>query len=79
MKILKLFNSYPNCICVIYTGDTDVKPEEIIKNANDRLAIELSPTRTKFVYLRLRFLVLDKYYPIFTLLGFLTLLEFNIK
>lgn len=67
MKVLQ--DAYPNCVCVIYTGDTDVQPEDIIKNATDRLAIELSPIRTKFVYLKFRFLVLDKYYPIFTLLG----------
>lgn len=61
--------SYPNCVCVIYTGDTNATPEEFIKKANERFKIELSPVRTRFVYLRLRFLVLDKYYPIFTLLG----------
>jgi len=54
-------------LCYLYREQ--ITPENIVKNANERLAIELSPTRTKFVHLRLRFLVLDKYYPIFTLLG----------
>lgn len=64
-----LQDNYPNCICVIYTGDKVSSPNEFIQKAKERFNIELSPTRTQFVYLRFRFLVLDKYYPVFTLLG----------
>lgn len=64
-----MFSRYPSCVCIIYTGDREVKPEVILKNAAERLNIELSAERTQFVYLRLRFLTLDKYYPMFTLLG----------
>ncbi|CAF0800194.1 unnamed protein product [Brachionus calyciflorus] len=67
--IKALQDAYPNCICVVYTGDKVDSPDEFIKKANDRFNIQLSPTRTQFVYLKFRFLVLDKYYPVFTLLG----------
>ena len=60
---------YPNCVCVIYTGDKVQSPSEFLDKAYERFTIKLDPNRTKFVGLRLRFLVLDKYYPMFTLLG----------
>ena len=60
---------YPNCVCVIYTGDKVKSEDEFINKANERFTIQLSPSRTRFVYLRFRFLVLDKYYPVFTILG----------
>ncbi len=60
---------YPTSVCIIYTGDVETEAEKILANANERLNIQLCPERTKFVYLRLRFLTLDKYYPMFTLLG----------
>lgn len=62
-------DKYPNSICVIYTGDCDTTDESIIRNASERLSVQLCQERTKFVYLRTRFLTLDKYYPMFTLLG----------
>ncbi len=67
--IKTLQDNYPNCVCVVYTGDCESTAEEIIRNASERLNVQLCPVRTKFVYLRLRFLTLDKYYPVFTLLG----------
>lgn len=67
VKIIQ--EKYSNCTCVIYTGDCETEAEVIIKNASERLNIQLDPERTKFIYLRLRFLTLDKYYPAFTLLG----------
>jgi alpha-1,2-mannosyltransferase len=60
---------YPNCICVVYTGDTESEPKLILKKAQERFTIQLDIERTKFIYLKTRFLVLDKYYPVFTLLG----------
>jgi hypothetical protein len=60
---------FPNCVCVVYTGDREAKEEDLIQKAYDRFNIDLDKNRTKFVYLRFRFLVLDKYYPVFTLLG----------
>ena len=64
-----LVDRYPNSICVIYSGDNGSSPDEMIDKAKERFTIELDRERTKFVFLRLRFLVLDKYYPMFTLLG----------
>lgn len=67
--IKALQDRYPDCTCLIYTGDCEATPEDIIKNASERLNIELDPERTRFIYLRLRFITMATYYPLFTLLG----------
>lgn len=67
--IKAIHDNYENIVCVIYSGDTDVTLEEILKNVENRFTIKIDSSRTQIVYLKWRFLVLDKYYPVFTLLG----------
>ncbi|XP_064481709.1 GDP-Man:Man(3)GlcNAc(2)-PP-Dol alpha-1,2-mannosyltransferase-like [Ornithodoros turicata] len=59
---------YPNYHCIVYTGDKDVTPEEIVTNAEKRFNIKLTQP-VRFVYLQKRHIVEAKYYPVFTLLG----------
>ncbi|CAG0881548.1 unnamed protein product [Darwinula stevensoni] len=63
-----LQKKYPKWEFVIYTGDVESPPNLILKNAKERFNISLERGVT-FVYLRTRFLVEAKMYPIFTLLG----------
>lgn len=60
--------AYPKVKIVIYTGDLDVSPDEIIKRAKQRFNITL-PTNLKFIYLHRRRWVEAENYPCFTLLG----------
>lgn len=53
---------------VIYTGDLDASPEEILKRAEQRFNIKLTDP-VQFVYLRRRRWVEADMYPYFTLLG----------
>ncbi|XP_035825053.1 GDP-Man:Man(3)GlcNAc(2)-PP-Dol alpha-1,2-mannosyltransferase isoform X2 [Aplysia californica] len=59
---------YPNVQCVIYTGDVDATPDEILARASQRFNIFL-PSRVEFVFLRCRGWVEASKYPYFTLLG----------
>lgn len=56
---------------VIYTGDTDVTPDEILHRVKQRfnMNLQIYQSSIHFVYLRSRFTVEAKYYKIFTLLG----------
>ena len=54
---------------IVYTGDYDCTVEKIVEVVNKRFTIKLDTTRLHFVYLKTRPLLLDKYYPVFTLLG----------
>lgn len=60
--------AYPKVKIVIYTGDLDVSPDEIIKRAKQRFNITL-PNNLKFIYLHRRRWVEAENYPYFTLLG----------
>ncbi|EEB05722.1 alpha-1,2-mannosyltransferase Alg11 [Schizosaccharomyces japonicus yFS275] len=62
-------NRYPDCVCVIYTGDNDASDEDILKRAKNTFGIELDARKICVVHLRLRFLVSAKTWPRFTLLG----------
>jgi len=53
---------------VVYTGDLEASPEEILKRVKTRLNIEL-PEAIEFIYLRKRRWVEAGRYPMFTLLG----------
>ena len=53
---------------VIYTGDLDVSPEEILKRAEQRFNIKLIAP-VQFIYLRRRRWVEADMFPYFTLLG----------
>ncbi|XP_044141989.1 GDP-Man:Man(3)GlcNAc(2)-PP-Dol alpha-1,2-mannosyltransferase isoform X2 [Bufo gargarizans] len=59
---------YKDAIYVVYTGDKDVSGEEILAGAGGRFNIKLSYP-VKFVFLDKRYLVEDRLYPHFTLLG----------
>ncbi|KAK0417792.1 hypothetical protein QR680_013213 [Steinernema hermaphroditum] len=52
---------------VVYTGDCDAAPEEILSKAQRCFNIDTG--RVEFVYLKLRFLVDSKCYPVFTMIG----------
>lgn len=53
---------------IIFTGDVDVSPEEIIRKVRDTFRMEISLDDVDFIYLRSRFAVEAKWYPFFTLL-----------
>ena len=59
---------YPDVQCVIYSGDTDATPEEILSRARQRFNIRL-PGHVEFVFLHYRSWVEAVKYPYFTLLG----------
>ena len=62
------FFSYTHVKIVIYTGDLDASPEEIVKRVEQRFNIKLTDP-VQFVYLRQRRWVEADMYPYFTLLG----------
>jgi len=61
--------AHPNCISLVYTGDTDATKEQIIAQVKARFAISLDPRSLHFVFLKKRHLVEDATWPRFTLLG----------
>ncbi len=70
--IESILKKYKNDIqIIIYTGDTDSTPEEILYRVKQRFDMNMQvykPSIT-FIYLRSRFFVEAKYYKMFTLLG----------
>ncbi|KAI3637512.1 hypothetical protein MIR68_004161 [Amoeboaphelidium protococcarum] len=67
VALLACMKQHPNGEFIIFTGDLDAFPEQILSKAKDRFNIEL-PLPVQFVFLKKRFLVEDKLYPRFTLL-----------
>ncbi|UJR35544.1 hypothetical protein I4U23_028298 [Adineta vaga] len=68
-SILKKYKN--NIQIIIYTGDTDATPEDILLRVKQRFDMNMQvykPSIT-FIYLRSRFFVEAKYYKMFTLLG----------
>lgn len=61
-------SAYPKVKIVVYTGDLEVSPDEIIKRTKQRFNIAL-PNNIEFVYLHRRRWVEAENYPYFTLLG----------
>ncbi|KAK7097661.1 GDP-Man:Man(3)GlcNAc(2)-PP-Dol alpha-1,2-mannosyltransferase-like [Littorina saxatilis] len=59
---------YSTVQCVVYTGDIDATPTEILARAQQRFNISL-PRQVEFVYLKRRGWVEAAKYPYFTLLG----------
>ncbi|MCP9258644.1 Synaptobrevin YKT6 [Dirofilaria immitis] len=53
---------------VVYTGDVDVTPQEILQKAKDCFDIEVVDTNLQFIYLRTRFWLESNNYPYLTLL-----------
>jgi len=62
------FFRYTHVKIVVYTGDLDASPEEILKSAEQRFNIKLI-NPVQFVYLRRRRWIEANMYPYFTLLG----------
>ncbi|XP_076467981.1 GDP-Man:Man(3)GlcNAc(2)-PP-Dol alpha-1,2-mannosyltransferase-like isoform X2 [Babylonia areolata] len=59
---------YPKVQCVVYTGDIDASPQEILTRARQRFNISLK-RQVEFVFLKRRKWVEASKYPCFTLLG----------
>uniref|UniRef100_A0A1B6CFA8 GDP-Man:Man(3)GlcNAc(2)-PP-Dol alpha-1,2-mannosyltransferase n=1 Tax=Clastoptera arizonana TaxID=38151 RepID=A0A1B6CFA8_9HEMI len=66
--IKALQDKSPNIDTIVYTGDINCLPEDIIKNVKKKFNIDL-PRPVQFVYLKKRNLVEANTYPAFTLLG----------
>ncbi|XP_054156104.1 GDP-Man:Man(3)GlcNAc(2)-PP-Dol alpha-1,2-mannosyltransferase-like [Oppia nitens] len=64
-----LRDKYPDCHYVVYTGDVEAKPEEILAKARNHFKIDLDDSSIRFVYLKRRYLIGCQLYPYFTLLG----------
>lgn len=60
---------YPDHQCIVYTGDKNVSGEEIIDNAEKRFNIKIRKSSVHFIFLRGRFLVEARLYPVCTILG----------
>ena len=56
---------------IVYTGDTDSTPDEILQRVKQRFDMNMQAYKPSitFIYLRSRFFVEAKYYKMFTLLG----------
>ncbi|XP_033646825.1 GDP-Man:Man(3)GlcNAc(2)-PP-Dol alpha-1,2-mannosyltransferase-like [Asterias rubens] len=66
--IAALQDRYSFVKCVVYTGDSDIRGEEIIQKAKQRFNISITKP-VEFVFLKKRHLVEASTYPYFTLLG----------
>jgi alpha-1,2-mannosyltransferase len=55
----------------VYTGDTDATLEHMVEKAQQRFNVDVRAHvhRLQLVYLRYRWLVDARYYPVFTLIG----------
>ena len=70
--IESILKKYKNEIQIlIYTGDTNATPDEILQRVQQRFDMNMQPYKSSitFIYLRSRFFVEAKYYKMFTLLG----------
>ena len=69
--IESILKKYKNDVqIIIYTGDTDATPDEILHRVKQRFDMNMQvykPSIT-FIYLRTRFFVEAKYYKMFTLI-----------
>ncbi|GCE97449.1 asparagine-linked glycosylation protein [Zygosaccharomyces mellis] len=59
----------PGNVALIYTGDTDATPQDILHSVGKRFDYELDKDRIVFIYLEKRRFVDSKMWPHFTLLG----------
>ncbi|KAG7164956.1 GDP-Man:Man(3)GlcNAc(2)-PP-Dol alpha-1,2-mannosyltransferase-like [Homarus americanus] len=65
--IRSLQKKYQNVKCYVYTGDTDVTPQQILQKAQQRFNVVL-PRPIEFIFLNSRTLVEAKHYPFLTLM-----------
>lgn len=66
--VIAVSTAYPKVKIVVYTGDLEASPDEIIKRAKQRFNIIL-PNNIEFIYLHRRSWVEAENYPYFTLVG----------
>ncbi|KAK9761616.1 asparagine-linked glycosylation protein, partial [Basidiobolus ranarum] len=69
IAIRAIQNKYPNAICVVYSGDSEMTKQGILDKVRDNFKIDLNPDTLAFKFLTKRYLVEDKRYKRFTLLG----------
>ncbi|KAG6865199.1 hypothetical protein C0991_004570 [Blastosporella zonata] len=67
--IAALQRTEPDVVSVVYSGDIDASKSEIISKVKARFDIALNPATLHFVFLESRWLVEDKTWPRFTMLG----------
>lgn len=60
---------YPEVICVVYTGDMDVTPSELLLQAKKRFGVDIDSKGVRFVFLSCRRWVDASSWPRFTLIG----------
>jgi len=60
---------YPAAKCVIFTGDTDAAPDQILSRARERFDMEIPEKGLEFVYLSRRRYLEAAMWPRFTMLG----------
>jgi alpha-1,2-mannosyltransferase len=61
--------TYPNALCVVYTGDHSVDKQTMLGKVRSRFNITLRSSHTEFLYLTTRPWVLASSWPRFTLAG----------
>ncbi|GMS89101.1 hypothetical protein PENTCL1PPCAC_11276 [Pristionchus entomophagus] len=59
---------FPKLKYIVYSGDRDASKEQILLRAKQRFDIEIDPSNVDFVFLKLRTIVEDRWYPRLTLL-----------
>lgn len=59
----------PSVVSVVYSGDKNTSKEQITAKVAERFNIHLNPSTLAFVWLSGRWLVEDKTWPRFTLIG----------
>jgi len=67
--VMAVQTRYPAARIVIYTGDTDAAPDQILARARERFDMDIQDTNLTFKYLHRRHWVEAEYYPMFTMLG----------
>jgi alpha-1,2-mannosyltransferase len=60
---------YPDWISLVYSGDRDVSPQQILQKVRDRFGINLDDSKVEFCFLYTRGMLEAKRYPCFTMLG----------
>ena len=64
-----LQTNYPAWNCIIYSGDQNVTPAQIIAKVRSRFGIDLDESRVEFCFLQTRWLLEASCYPYFTMIG----------
>lgn len=59
----------PEVDVFVYSGDKGVSKEDILSKAHRQFGIKLDPESVNFVFLRHRWVLEAKYYPVFTMAG----------